>query len=83
MCKMVNIQTWIAANPDEATKQAVLFATSNSKRMINFMKVDDEEALYDGINELMTALQQEAEEDNPVPTVTKMHAPSNWEEIAK
>jgi hypothetical protein len=38
MCKIVNIQKWIKENPEEATKQADSFATSNSKKMINIMQ---------------------------------------------
>ena len=81
MCKLVNIQNWILANPEEASKQAALFATANSKRMINLVHAIDEDALSQGIEDMMLALQDE-EEEEPTPTLHKMHIPTGWEAIA-
>ena len=83
MCKLVNIQNWILANPEEATKQAALFATANSKRMINILNALDDDAIYQGIDHMMIALQDEEQQDEPTPVVTKMLAPVEWATIAE
>ena len=56
MCKIVNITKWIKDNPEEAEKQATLFAQTNSKRMVKLLQVDDEDALYEGIENMYNAL---------------------------
>jgi hypothetical protein len=76
MCKILNINKWIKENPEEAEKQRIIFAQTNSKRMVNLLQVDDEESLYQGIENMYTALSEDA------PTVVKMQAPPNWEEAA-
>jgi hypothetical protein len=77
MCKIVNVNKWIKENPEEAEQQATLFAQSNSKRMVNMLKVEDETALHAGIEDMHTALC-----DEPEPTITKMKVPNNWEAAA-
>jgi hypothetical protein len=84
MCKIVNIQKWINDNPDEATKQADSFVTSNSKKMINIMQVDDKESLYLGIDNMMALLLETDEETNS-PVMKKVKTPTipQWQEIAQ
>ena len=55
-----------------------LYATSNSKRMINIMHVDDEEALEEGIESMMVALQGKDNE----PIITEVQAPAQWQALA-
>lgn len=73
----MNINKWIQENPEEAEGQATLFAQSNSKCMVNILKVEDETAPYEGIESMYTALCDELE-----PTIVKMKAPDNWEVAA-
>jgi hypothetical protein len=77
MCKIMNITKWIKENPDEAEKQATMFAQSNSKRMVNILQVENEAELYEGIESMCTALC-----DEPAPTMKKMQAPNDWEAAA-
>jgi hypothetical protein len=79
MCKLVHIQRWIKANPEEAEKQADMFATSNSKKMINIMHVDDEESLYQGIENMMHALGDES--DPPIEMKKLQTAPQLQQDI--
>jgi capsular polysaccharide biosynthesis protein len=74
MCKLVHIQRWIKANQEEAEKQADTFATSTSKKMINIMHVDDEESLYQGIENMMHALGNES--DPPIEMKKLQTAPN-------
>jgi hypothetical protein len=54
------------------------FVTSNSKQMINLMQVDNEEALDEGIANMMDVLQEEEEE--PV-VVRKAQAPAQGKRL--
>ena len=77
MCKIMHINKWIKDNPEEAERQATMFSQSNSKRMVNILQVEDEEALYAGIESMYAALC-----DDPAPNISKMKAPDNWEAAA-
>jgi hypothetical protein len=80
MCKIVNITKWIKENPEEAEKQATAYSQSNSKKMVNLLHVEDEGSLHMGIEDMMTALYVEEENE---PVMKKMQAPADWEDIAK
>jgi hypothetical protein len=77
MCKIMNINKWIKENPEEAERQATLFAQSNSKRMVNALKAEDETALHQGTASMYTALC-----DKPAPTMKSINVPNNWEAAA-
>ena len=56
MCKIMHINKWIKDSPEEAERQATMFSQSNSKRMVSILQVEDEEALYAGIESMYAAL---------------------------
>lgn len=82
MCKVVNILKWIKENPEESEKQAAAYTQSHSKKMVNVLKVDDEEAQTLGIENMMSALYEAEDEQEPTPAMKKMQAPAAWEEMA-
>jgi hypothetical protein len=86
MCKFIHIQKYIKEHPEEAARQADHFVTTNSKRMVKLLKVDDEEAQQEGIDSMMIAFQEEddeeQQEDDTEAVVRKAHANVPWNEFA-